>query len=252
MNMTIARALARVMPLVLAAASISAQDAKPATSEFRRHFELVDKQGAQYYVATSINERSPELARARVLLRDVNYGDLVLSWIRSYKEQTTVLSITDREGKAYVRFRFKWPYTSKTQEETIREAHRHPELQAAPVIGIVETNGGKWEGVETDWKGVQRERELRTEVRRSMDFSLLEGIERMRSMALDIPDIKSIANMITTYIVHGAEGEISISLVDSTLAPDCDFDKSFGLPCTDRQLERIKKAQAEHRQLEEY
>lgn len=236
----------------LNAAIARAEDAPSGLRGVRRHFELVDKQGTLYYQATSINETSQALGRSRVLLHDVNYGDLVLSWVRSYTEQTTVLSVTDKEGKAYVRLKFKWPYTSKTRDETLSEAHRHPELEKAPVIAILETNGGKWEAVETEWQGTQRLRELRTDVRRSMDFTLLEGIERMRSMALGIQDIDAIAKMVTTYLIHGSEGEIMVSLIDTTTAPDCDFDKSFGVPCSERELERIKKAIEQHHQLEEY
>jgi len=224
----------------------------PKPREVRRHFELVDKQGRVYYEATALNESSQPLARSRVLLRDVTYGDFVVSWTRSFVNQTTVLVFTDKDGKSFVRLTFKWAYTSKTRDETLSEAHRHPELQDAPVIAILETNGGKWEAVETEWQGTSRLHELRTEVRRSMDFTLLEGLERMRSMALGAQDIDPIAKMVTTYIVHGAEGEVMVSLVDTTVAPDCDFDKSFGVPCSDRQLERIKKAVEQHRQLEEY
>jgi hypothetical protein len=237
---------------MIASATAMHGDEPSAMRGRRRHFQLVDKQGFLYYQATVINESSQELGRNRVLLHDVNYGDFVISRLRSYAEQTTTLTFSDKVGKAYARLKFKWPYTSKTLDDTLKEARRHPELENAPVIAILETNGGKWEAVETEWRGIQRLRELRTDVRRSMDFTLLEAIERMRSMALGIPDIEPVAKMITTYIVHGTEGEIMVTLVDSTMAPDCEFDKSFGVPCSDRQLERIKKANEEHRQLEEY
>lgn len=234
-----------------ASVSVSAQEAQR-PHETRRHFELVDKKGALYYQGTALNESSQTLSRSRVLIRDLTYGDFIVSWTRSFTDQVTVLAVTDKEGKSFVRLTFKWPFTSKTRDETLAEAQLHPELQNAPTIATLETNGGKWQAVETEWQGTARLHELRTQVRRSMDFTLLEGIERMRSMALGTPDIDPIAKMITTYVVHGAEGEVMVSLVDTTVAPDCDFDKSFGLPCSERQLERLKKAREQQRQLENY
>jgi hypothetical protein len=133
-----------------------------------------------------------------------------------------------------------------------QEAHLHPELDNAPTIVTLDTNGGKWEAVETEWQTTDRLHQLRTEVRRSMNPTLLEGIERMRSMALGTDEIEPLAKMVTTYIVHGAEGEINVSLVDTTAAPDCEFDKSFGYACSDRSLERIKKAAEQHRPIQEY
>ena len=238
--------------VVFSAAGAFSQDRGPIATENRRHFELREKYGSSYYQATVVNEPSGNLSKTLVLLRDPVYGDFVISQVRSLENQTTVLAITDKAGKSFVRLTYKWPVTSKDRSEKPEEAPPQSELKNIPTISTLETNGGRWEAVEVEWRGIERLRKLRTEVRRSMDPWLLEGIERMRSIAVGIAEVEAVTRMITTYVIHGSEGEPMISLIDAPAAPDCDFDKSFGVPCTERQLMRIKDAAQQQHQLDRY
>jgi hypothetical protein len=238
--------------VTVATISALAEDTAPRSAVIRRHFELNDKAGSAYYYVTTVRELSEVRQHVRLLVRDARFGDYILSWLRSFTDQTTVISIADLSGKAYVRITYKWPFTSKTVTDTLAEAKRHPELMDAPTIVTLDTNGGRWEAVETEWRGTERRRELRTQVRQSMNPTLLEAIERMRGTALPVSDFKDFAALATTFVLHGTAGEVQEGLLENSLHPDCDFDKSFGLPCTDKELARIKKADEEHRPITDY
>jgi hypothetical protein len=242
-----------IVGIVITANVLRAADTPPRREvTVRHHVELNDKRGMLYYKATIVDELSDERSRTRILVRDLPFGDYVLSRVRSFADQTTVISIADVQDKSFVRVTYKWPFTSKTRDETLAEARRHPELMDAPTIVTLETNGGKWEAVETEWRSFERRRELQTQVRQSMNTTLLEGIERMRGMVFPADDFKVFADLITTYVLHGTAGEVQQGLIATPAHPDCTFDKSFGVPCSDKQLAHIQKADEEHRPITDY
>jgi hypothetical protein len=238
--------------LVVSRSALAQQ--RPRVTHLRRHFELNDKAGQPYYEATVAHDFSDERQNTRILLRDHRFGDFVLSRVLAFPdgESTTTIGITDAEGKSYVRINFIWAIKAKSVSEYLSQAHEHPQLLQAPTIVTLETNGGKWEAVETEWRGTDRRRQLRTEVRQSMNPRLLEAIERMRGMAMATTEFTGFVELVTDYILHGTAGEAQQGLIENTLQPDCDFDKSFGIPCTEKQLARIKKADEEHRPITDY
>lgn len=225
--------------------------AEPRQSERRRHFEILGTDGASLYEGTEI-VRVGELSEEKlVLVRDNGFGDFVLRWAWDFRRQVVDHRISDVKDRSFLQSSSKSPFTSRTRSETMAEAGRNPSLTRVNALLKLETNGGVWEGMESEWLGDARAlRSLRHSLRVSLDPFIMEAIERGRGLLFATTEGEGFFLLVGRYAVYdtsldkaGAEKSEDPPTLDSkTAAPNCDFDQAFGFPCSDEQKERLKKA----------
>jgi hypothetical protein len=92
------------------------------------------------------------------------------------------------------------PFASKTRQETMEESRRNPALSTLPAMIKLETNGGRWDSIETDWEDAEAMRSFRHQLRRSVDFFLLEAMERMRGTPIATPTVDTFTRLSATFL----------------------------------------------------
>lgn len=233
--------------LALAATHAVAEPQPPAeVREHRSHFEIVAQEGPVLYQFTEVSRTSDTLSEEYVLVRDVEHGDFVLRQRWSFGDQVMTRRLSDLEDRVFVQLTMQSPFTSKTRKETLAESRRHPSIKMTPAIIKLETNGGRWDAVETEWEDAVALRQFRYRLRASVDGFLLEAVERLKGMPIDTTAIGAFFDILGHLIVYGPPSAepAAAGTKRQTAAPDCAFDAHFGFPCSAKQLDRIKKAAA--------
>jgi hypothetical protein len=221
--------------------------------EFRHHFLLrhaTDK--AEHYRATYISRIANEKYQGILLVNDLQHGKLILEHLSTFDDHKVTYSISDVKREDVVSLSFKTPDTAKTFDEWRREHRVHPELKNTAVLLTITTNGGEWTTSESEWKEWGRARELRYAIRRTLSPFLLEAIERMRGTIFASDDGRPYFEIIGRFLVYEDKDEEPPALEEVTLDAACDFDESFGYPCSTEQLKRIKDRAAAGKPLVHY
>ncbi len=239
--------------LVFMTLGISADDgSKPI--EMRNHFKIVAENGTALYEITEVIRLGDDFDENHVLIHDEGYGDVLLNRSWNYRDQIISYRMNDLKNRAFIQQVSKTPFNSKTRLGTLAEAKRIPTLLDVPGVVKIETNGGEWEGIHTDWDEYGRLRQFRHDLRRTLDPFLLEALERMRGIVFPIVGTAGafyqLAARFLVYDQRSDDAPVVVKQVD--LQPDCDFDKSFGYPCSDKQLERVTRAAKERLPLSTY
>jgi hypothetical protein len=222
-------------------------------TEFRMRTDFVGPGNRNHYEVVEVVKMSDEEESTSLLVRDSSTNDrFILKRVRSYTNRDVSWTISDVKNESFIRTSFSLPFTSKTREETLREGREHPNLTTLPAILMLETNGGRWDAVDTAWEEWAELRSLRHEVRRLMSFHLLEGIERMRDSVLAHQRGSTFMQLVARFALYGTKDEQASALKPVRAMPDCELDSSFGMPCTETQLKQVKEAAAEGRLLEHY
>jgi hypothetical protein len=217
--------------------------AAPVTDS-RHHYVLRDADHVVHYEITALMRTDGDVDSDILLVDDRGHGLLLLETQANYPTQTIWYVISDATRKAFFRATFKLPYTAKTRAGTLAEAHANPALQMMPTLLTLETNGGEWPSVDTDLREWKRLRELRHSIRPTIPFFLLEGIERMRGSLFATVSGDMYYSVVGRFAVYDTTGDTKLDLEEVTVEPACDFDKSFGYPCSDKQLAAIKRSLA--------
>lgn len=227
-----------------AAVRLPAADINPKPpSEIRRHFGITGPTGNVLYEVTEIIRVSDTVDSSYLLVRDEGHNDLVMRNAWTFADQKVVSRISDVKDRTFVQVSYTMPFQSKTRLKTLEEARTNRQLQQLPSILRFETNGGEWAGVETDWDEHVQIRRLRHDMRQTIDFSLLESIERMRGTLLSTPDGEKFFPLLVRFIVYDSGTDSAQEgLKTRDEKPDCGFDASFGYPCSEKQKERVAKA----------
>lgn len=254
MARTDVRTLVLSLAMAIATASpLPAGTTEAGTNEFRRHFEVRHHEELLYQ-ATVIVRSSDTADEMIVLVRDVGFGDVILhhKWI--YKDQQAVKRITDVPGKVYIQAAYAVPVAGKTRQEILAQARQSPELKFIPAAVTIETNGGKWEGLENDWDELFRLRALRHQIRQSLDPYLLEAIERMRGTLFTSIDAQVFRDLVAHFVTYDAIAEAASApaVTMRETAADCEFDAAFGFACSARQKARIEAAISKGKPLTRY
>ena len=213
--------------------------------ELRNRYNVVSADKRVQYEMAEVMRLSDTEESITVLVRDVATGDrYVLQRLKSYTEQTVVYKISDPKGESSIQTSFSLPFTKRTRLEALQEARDNPQLAAEPVIVTIETNGGTWSGVSTTWDEWAELRKLRHDIRSVTSFYLLEGIERMRGSVFAQPSAQAFDTIVARFVVYDTDttGKEDAGLQSVVVMPDCDFDESFGFPCTDAQQKIVRKA----------
>lgn len=238
----------------VSAVAAPAKEADP-VRELRHHMQVLAKDGTLLYHVTVIDLWSDAKDATTVLVRDEGLGDFVMRRIWTFESQTVTYRISDVSDKSFVQQSFRTPFASKNRKETLSEARENESVRQAGVIINIETNGGKWEGAETDWDEFIQMRRLRYDQRMTMNSSLLEALERMRGTFFTTEPGYLFLRQVARYILYDADSaEIapSANVKVTEAEPHCEFDSSFGFPCSDAQLARIAKAAKDGKELRRY
>jgi hypothetical protein len=215
---------------------------RPRPEVVRQHYVLRGAGDTVLYEFTVIR-RYTELKHDEVLLvRDPGHGDVIFESIQSWVEQQTMYRISDVRKRTFLQASFNSPFTSKTLRDTLEEAINNPVLGEVPRLITLTTNGGEWKTVETNLPEQSTLRQLRHDIRPSIDFFLLEAIERMRGALFQLPDGQLYFALLANYVIYDTSGEAEMAAPPEPQPPACDFDKSFGYPCSTEQLTRIRNA----------
>jgi len=214
--------------------------------ERREHYVLRDAEGYVHYEITELSRISDDVNEGVVLVRDPDHGSFLLTNRLSWADGQASHSLTDVRQKDYIRVSFGSTSRARTVKEYIAEGGL-----LAPLVLTLTTNGGEWKGLETEWKEWSKLRTLRHSVRRTVPFYLLEALERMRGGALGASAGPYI-DLIGQLVLYEPQDEPQLRLEQVEQPPACDFDDSFGYPCSEAQLKRIKKAQESGKPLSSY
>lgn len=187
---------------LLFTATLLAEDAPHPVSEIRHHFQLLDSGQAILYDVTEISRTSDLTSEHYVLVRDDGHGDFVLRSLWIYKDQTSSYRISDVKDRAFIQTSAKLPFTSKPSSKMLDEIRANPSLSDLPSILKIETNGGRWDGIEGDWDEQAQMRAFRRQLRQTTDFHLLEGVERMRG-TLFTTDVASLFySIVARFVIY--------------------------------------------------
>lgn len=238
------RLLALAVLTVVSSALTLHADSASAVQETRRHFTLALPNGGVIYEATEIIQIGDEDEANIIIVDDVDGGRFILERTKSYPNHTVSYAILDAKRKAFVRTSWTTPFTSKTRLETLAEAKRTPSLRQVPAVVTVATNGGEWTSLDPDLGEWSTLRHLRHQIRPTVDFSLLEAMERMRGAIFAIPSGDIFSRLVANYVLYESRDEQKLAVKEHDEPPACDFDKSFGYPCSEKQLSRIKERAA--------
>ena len=231
----------RLLILLLAFSLPAAAGADENIQEIRRHFTLDGPDKAVLYEVTEIIRLSDTFDENTLLVHDRDHGQFLMEARTQYSDQIVTYAITDVKRKAFVRSSFRTPFTSRTRVETLQEARRSPQVMSAPAIVTVTTNGGDWASIGTDLNEWSTLRRLRHQIRPTTDPFILEALERMRGSVLALPFGSTFYTMVAIYVLYDAKDPVTVSVRQHDQPPACDFDKSFGYPCSEAQLAMIKK-----------
>jgi hypothetical protein len=241
--------------LLLASTSFVNAEKKAPVTEYRRHFQYFDHEKVSYYEATVVIRMSEERDEEFVLIHDEGNGDYILSKVWTFSDQLTTSRLSDIKGRTFIQVSYKLPLIATTRTETLAEARKNPDNTDVPALLTLETNGGRWQGLERDWQSASRLRDFRHQVRQTIDFSLIETMERMRGTLFATDEGSFFYTTVCRFALYDidlGDTEPPATVEGTSAAPDCSFDKRFGFPCSEKQLARIEKADAEQKFLDRY
>jgi hypothetical protein len=239
--------------LWLGTLGMSAAD-EPKPTEMRNHFSILGESGEALYDITEVIRLGEDFEENHLLIHDEGHGDFLLNREWNYRDQIITYRMNDLKNRAFIQQSSKAPFNSKTRVGTLAEAKRNPNLVDVPAVVKIETNGGEWEGIHTDWDEYSRLRRFRHDLRQTLDPFMLEALERMRGTILTLPGMAAgFYQLVGRFIIYDQRSDETLTTVKQiALQPDCDFDKAFGYPCSEKQLERVSRAAKEGLPLSTY
>jgi hypothetical protein len=246
--------LTRILLLVLGSSAFAtpflAEDSpvqRELPPEIRRHWQVASR-GTVLYRFTTILKMTETKHETIVLVRDEGHGDFVIRDRWSFEDQTVVYRISTLDDRAFLQQSYKMPLSAKGRKRTMDEVRATTILTEGETTAIIriETNGGQWERSEDELKDDVALRRLRHDLRSTMNFPLLEMLERMRGTFFATEDGQQLYGTVARLVLYDAGSATTAADVQiSEAQPTCDFDESFGFPCSETQLSKIEKATKE-------
>jgi hypothetical protein len=225
-----------------------------AVKSVRSHLALSDSSGNLLYLLTAVTEVS-DGGDSNILLVVDKMTDERFAMVRTFDiaNHRSVVQIRDIAGKKFVSRSYPLPSAAKTREELQDELRSNPALfEVADPILTIETPSFAYTARASELTGTQSSGRWLSDLRQSLDPSFLEGLERMRSRLFVSKNGLTFYDTLGRYLFHGTCEASEATIEAAPEFPDCNFDKGFGYPCTDKQLERVSKAKDEKRDLTRY
>gem|GEM_PF-2621307 len=210
----------------------------------RRHYEVLDSGGRAVYVATNASTLGGGALTEIVLVQDLIVPQRYRLEYSIDAEGHVLCEFATADRKLYLRVKYQdAPANAKPEPPRDSSYRDRSEVEYSTPGYRYAMRGEQWAS--------PLSRARISELRLAIDPTLLEAIERMREFVDTVADANLFWHAMLRDILHG-------SCVDRSLAharvqePDCAFDKSFDLPCSEESLARIAHARAEGRAPERY
>lgn len=216
-----------------------------APTEVRRHFKVLSPGQVDDYVATEIRSLSEKSDKIRMIVESAQGQKFLLTFERDYVKQTTSHEIREVGGQEFLRLRFQSPWTATTRTGTLEEGAKHPELIEKTDFSFEFATAGNGILAGGDfglWNDMQNQREWRTRLRSMLAPQFLEALEIMWSNGFFASSVGNTFAEPVRYVVYRPDCGAPDDLRVEPALPDCDFDKKFGFPCSDRQKARADRA----------
>jgi hypothetical protein len=227
--------------------------ASPQTRETRSHHVLQDDKGSVHYELSSITRVGSDFFQKSLLVRDVDHGDVIMEHRTVYGDGVATTTVSDVKRKSFIRASFPLPSAAKTVADARKEDDLNPELANASVILTLTTNGGEWSAIESEWQVWSALRTLRRSIRATMPTFLMEAFERMRGTVFETSNGRYYYSALARFVLYdSADDDSRSTLIERAAMPDCEFDETFGFPCSDAQVKLIKAATEEKKLLHRY
>jgi hypothetical protein len=256
MRLPLVRRAAMIVAALTCSSFSTAQppSAIPAVS-FRNHYSVRDARGVPVYFVSQVRKVSPALTESAVLIEDEALHERFIFRFRyDIPKQASFAEISDVSGKEFLRRTMEsgLPSLATTIDGLMRDVDANPKLLdlADPWV-TYETATFSHKTKDSDNRSLERRREWISKLRESLDPHFLESLERMRNDGIYAAEGVSDFYDRFGQVFHGQCPPPEGARVRAE-QPDCAFDKLFGFPCSDAQLEKIAAARRDGRPLTYY
>jgi hypothetical protein len=242
---------------LLFASPVAAQVAEPRPPvTVREHYSLRDSHDGALYFVSVVRRVSDEGSESAVLIEDQTLHERYIFRFRfDAAKQTSFAEIADVSGKKFLRRSMEAagiPSSAKTVDGLMRDFDANPQLFDVTDPWITyETAAFIHKMKDRDNTVPATRHEWISRLRESLDPHFLESLERMRDDGIYAAEGVSDFYDRFGQIFHGQCPPPEGARVRAE-QPDCAFDKLFGFPCSDAQLEKIAAAQRDGRPLTYY
>jgi hypothetical protein len=199
-------------------------------AETRDHYIVIDRDRAPMYRVTRIWAPGPNGTQQTFLIANVGGPLLRIDLTRDYlsQERITLFALAGNP-EANARLVVTLPSASTTAKDLREELQARPELRHVPVPIRIEGRSNKMvRGLDADWSR-QTNAELRNRVRQVVGEDLMEALLSIKDIA-GLPMFAEL-NASLGYLVDPETLVYRSTLLVSAGAPDCEFDRKFGVPC---------------------
>jgi hypothetical protein len=213
--------------------SVTAIAQEPPQRTLRRHTSVRDADQETLFLITEIMHVDPERTENTVLIEDeTQHERFIYRTGFDPVKKRSLIEFSDDSGKKFIR-------------------RSYDAGLAAPVMTF-EAPSFSLKVTEAEVRLPKSRRALTSQIRETLEPHFLESLELMRFGGLRASNAaSSFYDTLGDVVFHGecAPPENAHEVEEP---PDCGFDKAFGFPCSDAQLETIAQAKRDGRTLRSY
>jgi hypothetical protein len=223
---------------------------------WRRHTSVRDSEQQVLFVITEIVHVDPRHSETTVLIEDDTLHERFI-YHRDFdlKKKRSLAEFGDDGGKKFIRrtYDVDLPVSENTIPTMLNEWHENPKILdlVAPVLTF-EAPSFSVKITETELKDAKRKRAFVAQLRETLEPHFLESLELMRYGGLRVSNAAGpFFNDLGGDLFHGDCPQPQ-DAHEVEEPPDCGFDKAFGFPCSDAQVEKIAAAKRDGKPLRAY
>jgi hypothetical protein len=222
----------------------------------RVHTSVRDTDQEPLFFITNIIKIDPEVSENLVLIEDETLHERFIYRQRfDLAKKRSLEEFSDDTGKKFIRRSYDVDIaaSSKTLPDLLSEARENPKIyELTPLVMLLEAPSFSSKVTEAELKQPKSRRTLIARLRETLEPHFLESLELMRVGGL--PAARAISGFYDSLgdVVFHGECAAPENAHEVQEPPDCGFDKAFGFPCSDAQLETIAQAKRDGRTLWSY
>lgn len=218
----------------LAATSLAASS-EAAENEMRTHYVVADRNRLPVYRATVITTSDENAGVETCLLSDVS-GERVRIDIRRNHVSHLLIAEYSVNNAPPVKVKVDLPFKSMTRSGNAHEYNTQPELREKEIPFTIESNGKMLKTAEREWKSGPNKANVRAQAKSLVGTHLAATMTKLRSV-LAFPPLAGACSTLS-FVTDGVKCAGSTALSIAVVQPDCDFDATFGFPCSAAQAQR--------------
>lgn len=203
------------------------------SAETRTHYAIADRARTPHYSVTAIAEVSEERGDETYLIAAADGARLVIRVRRDYPHHRLSAEYV-YDSRKPARVIVDLPLRATTRSESLEEMRRGGADADVPVL--VEGRGS----IRTSERALQADRDgkLRARVRAAAGEDVAAAFTAIRSI-LAFPPLGGACSTLP-ILTGGKRCAGDPALMIAAALPDCSFDASFGMPCSEEQKARAK------------